>query len=258
MNRDAERAGPASPRRLDPRHWAAIYDLPDVDGEVFRRGSELAGSACLTRARRSEHWADVGCGTGHLTARLAAAGIEATGIDSDPRMVAVARARFGRGDRARTPRFEHADAAELPFEDGALDGLIAASLIGCLDQPAALLGESHRVLRPGGRAIITFTNRRSPLIVINWALRRLGGRGGRSSRYLLPVRMYSRREARTALERIGFEVEETRAYNFFVAAGGRMLPPPAAARSLERACGNRMLGSLLGRNLLIVARKPPS
>lgn len=258
MNRDAERATPVPARRLDPRHWAAIYDFPDVDGEVFRRGSELAGSACLTRARQGEHWADLGCGTGHLTARLAAGGIEATGIDSDPRMVALAQGRFGRGDQARTPRFVHADAAELPFENGALDGVIAASLIGCLDQPDSLLSESHRVLRPGGRAIISFTNRRSALLALNGVLRRLGGKGGRSSRYLLPVRMYSRREARTALEQTGFEVEETRVYNFFVAAGGRMLPPPPVARLLERVCGNSGLGSVLGRNLLIVARKPSS
>jgi ubiquinone/menaquinone biosynthesis C-methylase UbiE len=255
VSRRAEAAAPAPSRRLDPRDWAAVYDSRDVAGEVFRRGSELAITACLNRGGPRERWADIGCGTGHLTARLATAGMEVTGIDADPLMLEFAQARFGGGDETgTTPRFVRADAIELPFDDGALDGIVAASLIGCLDQPAGLLTESSRVLRRGGRVIITFTNRHSAFIAINWWLRRLSGKAALPP-YLLPVRLYSRREARSALEHAGFEVEELRVYNFFVVAGSRMLPPPALARSLERACGNR-LGGLVGRNFLIVARKP--
>src|SRR3712207_7745822 len=61
----------------------------------------LAIRACLEHAMPGERWADLGCGTGDVAARLARAGLDVTGVDRDKAMVAFARGRFA-GDRKST------------------------------------------------------------------------------------------------------------------------------------------------------------
>ena len=107
-----------------------MYEEPRGPGLVFRRGADLAFEAVLARGGR---WADVGCGTGHLAARLATAGIQIVGVDADPAMVAAARGRFPELTLAV------ATAESLPFGDGELDGVVATSLAGCLADPAPFL-----------------------------------------------------------------------------------------------------------------------
>jgi SAM-dependent methyltransferase len=46
----------------------------------------------------------------------------------------------------------------LPFEDGSLDRVVSMNVIEALADPAAFLIECHRVLRPGGRAVIGHTD----------------------------------------------------------------------------------------------------
>ena len=70
---------------------------------------ELALVAELAESRAGERALDVGCGTVIYTAWLLACGLEATGIDRDPAMLAGAERR---GAGARLPR---ADVAALPL-----------------------------------------------------------------------------------------------------------------------------------------------
>ncbi len=59
---------------------------------------------------------DAGCGTGHYCGRLAQDGFEALGIDLDPKMIAVAAARY---PKARFLRLDMRDIGSLPGEFGA-------------------------------------------------------------------------------------------------------------------------------------------
>ncbi len=92
---------------------------------------------------------DVGCGPGHLLARLAARGRPATGVDVDPGMVARARARLGDGADVHV-----GDAAALPVPDAAFDLVVSTLAMHHWPDPAAGLAEIARVLRPDGRAIV--------------------------------------------------------------------------------------------------------
>lgn len=62
---------------------------------------------------------DVCCGTGDQVAYYARAGLKASGIDSDARMIAIARRR--RIKTEHEPVFCRADAGHLPFKDGTFD-----------------------------------------------------------------------------------------------------------------------------------------
>jgi SAM-dependent methyltransferase len=82
---------------------------------------------------------DIGCGTGWLAESFASY----TGLDASED--AVARAR----ERGRN--VIHGDVSlRLPFADGEFDGVVMKDLLEHVLDPVALVGEAHRVLRPGG------------------------------------------------------------------------------------------------------------
>lgn len=94
----------------------------------------------------------MGCGPGHVARHLRDRGVDASGLDLSPAMVAEARRR----NPAMT--FVEGDLRALPFADGALAGVVAFySLIhvergGLTDA----LRELARVLRPGGQLFAAF------------------------------------------------------------------------------------------------------
>jgi len=94
---------------------------------------------------------EVGCGTGILTAALAAAlpAAQITAIDLDERLLAVARARC---PEARI-RFERQDAAALPYATRAFDLAICRYVLMHQEAPLAVVGEMHRVVDLGGYAV---------------------------------------------------------------------------------------------------------
>ena len=99
---------------------------------------------------------DVGCGPGHLTRRLVALGFDVTGIDLDPAMIERATARGG-------GRYLAADAASLPFEDGAFDLAVSTLSMHHWTDAHAGLAEIGRVVRPEGRVLVWDLRRGAPL-----------------------------------------------------------------------------------------------
>jgi SAM-dependent methyltransferase len=81
---------------------ARLYD--DKHAFVWKHGASLVE---LLEPKPGERIVDLGCGTGHLTAQLAAAGAEVIGIDQDPAMIDKARQCYPE------LRFEIADAREF-------------------------------------------------------------------------------------------------------------------------------------------------
>jgi SAM-dependent methyltransferase len=100
---------------------------------------------------------EVGCGPGHLSIRLARQhGLEVTGLDLDPAMIARARANTHRpetGDQRR-PEFLVGDVAALAFPDRSFDLVVSTLSMHHWADPAAALAEIGRVLRPDARALI--------------------------------------------------------------------------------------------------------
>jgi SAM-dependent methyltransferase len=100
---------------------------------------------------------EVGCGPGRLSIRLARHhGLEVTGLDLDPAMIARARANADRPDTGdqRRPEFLVGDVAALAFPDRSFDLVVSTLSMHHWADPAAGLAEIGRVLRPGARALI--------------------------------------------------------------------------------------------------------
>jgi SAM-dependent methyltransferase len=97
---------------------------------------------------------DGGMGPGRLCAALAQLGWTVSGIDISERMVALAVARV---PEARD-RMHRGDLAALPFPDAGFDAAVATGVVEYLDDPADGISELVRVLRPGGRAVVSIPN----------------------------------------------------------------------------------------------------
>jgi SAM-dependent methyltransferase len=102
---------------------------------------------------------DLGCGTGELTAAIAAAGLRATGCDISARMLSLATAARGAAGWVQLdPAWQ-----VLPFRPEAFDAVVASSVLEYVDQPSAVLRECRRVLRPGGIMVCTVPDVRHPV-----------------------------------------------------------------------------------------------
>lgn len=99
--------------------------------------------------------ADIGAGTGFVAAGLAPLVARVYAVDASPAMLDVSRQNL-----AAYKNVEHrlADGAALPFEDGALDAVFANMYLHHCPDPQAAIVEMVRVLKPGGRIVITDMN----------------------------------------------------------------------------------------------------
>lgn len=102
---------------------------------------------------------DVGCGLGNDLARFAAAGARVTGIDLAPRAVQLARRNFAQ--RGLDGEFAVMDGECLQLPDASFDVVYCHTVLHFTPDPAAMVREIHRVLRPDGLAILMTVNRRS-------------------------------------------------------------------------------------------------
>jgi SAM-dependent methyltransferase len=94
---------------------------------------------------------DAGCGSGPLAAALRERGALVSGLDVSAGMVALARERLGEQTDLRV-----ADLGErLPYDDDAFDVVVCSLALHYLQDWSAPLTELRRVLRPGGRLVVS-------------------------------------------------------------------------------------------------------
>lgn len=149
---------------------AADWDLTQ-DARERERGSAMVrslgiapGSAVL----------DVGCGTGVLLPHLLEAvgpGGSVCALDIAEEMLRVARRKLTRPNL----QYLHADIAETPFLEESFDLVVCHNCFPHIWDKERAVREMFRVLRPGGRVVVSHTENRES---INARHRRLGGAVG--------------------------------------------------------------------------------
>jgi len=100
--------------------------------------------------RQVARLAEVGCGGGSLTARLAPIANDVLAIDLSPAMLEVARARCARWDHVS---FRQGDANTWEPEPGSLDAIVSVATLHHLDA-AIVLPRWAAALRPGGTLLV--------------------------------------------------------------------------------------------------------
>ena len=127
---------------VEARRYALEPDIPEIVG--------------------FERWADrdvleAGCGIGTDGVRFVRAGARYTGIDFSTTALELARSR----PELQDARLVQGSIVELPFSDDSFDLVYSNGVVHHLPQTSQAIAEFHRVLRPGGSAIVMVYHRAS-------------------------------------------------------------------------------------------------
>ncbi len=125
--------------------WNAnLYDSKHAF--VFAFGQGLVD---LLQPQSEEYILDIGCGTGHLTAKIAESGASVIGIDSSPTMIAKAQATYP----ALT--FEVADARHFAFTKP-FDAVFSNAVLHWIQDAETVVIQIAKSLKLGGRLVVEF------------------------------------------------------------------------------------------------------
>ena len=102
---------------------------------------------------------EAGCGIATDGMQFVRAGARYTGMDFSPSALSLAQHRFGMA--GKDVRLEQGSIAELPFPDESFDLVYSNGVIHHLPETQRVVDEFHRVLRPGGTAIVMVYHRDS-------------------------------------------------------------------------------------------------
>lgn len=188
---------------------------------------------------------DLGCGDGTLSRSVAAKGFQTVGIDQSDKMLSLARRRAGEAGVGQWGTYLHAS-LPLPVEletcyKGKAGLIMCSSVLEYVMDYEKVLAQFFRLLKPGGRLILSVPNRSSVYRVMQ-----------RICRFLLPLRssylrhqrhQFNASELEVLLEHLGYRISRR---TFFA------LP---LQRVSEKAFG-RYRGQLLATMVLVVAEKP--
>jgi 2-polyprenyl-3-methyl-5-hydroxy-6-metoxy-1,4-benzoquinol methylase len=108
---------------------------------------------------------DVGVGVGNDLSRFARAGGIVTGVDLSKKSIELATANFR--FRKLEGDFYKMNAESLQFPDNYFDAVFCHTVLHFTPNPDAMIREIHRVLKPGGEAILMTINRRSWMLFLH-------------------------------------------------------------------------------------------
>src|SRR5579863_2837338 len=180
---------------------AKLYD--DKHSFVWEKGK---GVVELLAPKPGERILDLGCGTGHLTAEIAATGASVIGIDRSPEMISQARRQFPNLE------FEVADARRLDFERQ-FDAVFSNAVLHWIVEPELVVRSVARALVPAGRFVAEFGGKQNVsrlLDAVNRAYAKFGIESALADNtwYYPSVAEYS-----SLLEREGLEVRDAKLFD---------------------------------------------
>ncbi len=143
---------------VEAHRYAKEWHIPSAAGF-----NEAAGKKVL----------EIGCGLGTDGAQFARCGADYTGVDLTDAAVALARKRFELFDLPGV--FLTADAEQLDFPDNSFDIVYSHGVLHHTPDIDAAIQEIHRILRPGGKAIVMLYHRDSYNYKINISVLRRAG-----------------------------------------------------------------------------------
>jgi SAM-dependent methyltransferase len=152
--------------------YDAHYSQLTADAQVAVRrrtyDEDLGQSGWLTAAQALEFFRllglgpgqralEVACGSGGVTCRMAReTGAACVGVDINPHGIEAAQARASEQNLSSDATFRMVDAGQpLPFPDQSFDTIFCNDSINHIPGRLQVFRDWHRVLRPGGRALVT-------------------------------------------------------------------------------------------------------
>ena len=107
------------------------------------------------RLQPDDELLDVGCGSARLLADHASHVRYVAGLDASEIQVRMARRRLAGRIAAESAEVVLGDAGRLPWEDGRFSVVTSLNTLKFVPDPVRALEEMRRVLRPGGRVVVS-------------------------------------------------------------------------------------------------------
>jgi ubiquinone/menaquinone biosynthesis C-methylase UbiE len=142
------------------RPWMNPYKFPWIMERIEREAGPLAG----------KHLLEIGCGMGFDSVEFLKRGVRVTAIDLTESAVRIARQHFEVAG-LRPESDQVGNALDLPFPDATFDAVWSNGVLHATGDTARAIAEVRRVLKPGGRAMISHFYRRPSWM---WVVHRLG------------------------------------------------------------------------------------
>jgi len=137
------------------RLWSETYDQPlrlfPIEEPVMHRLLDTLPPSLVL---------DAACGTGRYSVHLSHRGHQVIGVDQSPAMLAKTREKLPSGD------FREGNLTTLPLDGGSVDAVVCALSLAHLNNIEVAVSEFARVVRPGGRVIISDVH--PFLILLGW------------------------------------------------------------------------------------------
>lgn len=240
-------------RALQLDELAVTYEHPEPYKRFFYAARFDAVLGALD-ARSGEEILEIGCGSGAYTRALVEAGAVVTATEFAPGPLAQAQRNLGPLAGRCDLRVE--DAQQLTLQGESFDRVLLSEVIEHVSEPERAITEAERVLRPGGRLVVSTPSRYSPLNLAYDVKRRV-----RRYPFNEHLHEFTPGSFRGLVER-HLEVESLRFANF-------VLPYPAdelylklgspglrVLRGVERGLARLPVLNQLGWTMVISARKP--
>ena len=180
---------------------STLYD--ESFGIITRFG---AGVVELLAPRTGERIVDLGCGTGGLTAQIAAAGAEVIGIDASEAMIVRARELYPQ------LRFEVARGQDFAVEEP-VDAVFSSAALHWMSPPEEVAARVERALKPGGRFVAEMGGKGNIATISGAIYQALSEEGIPREHIRNPWYFPSIGEYGSLLERSGFEVRSMQLFD---------------------------------------------
>ena len=159
-------ARPSQQREIDAcfgeaaTYWRDVYVEEGLQGLVYRqRMQTVLGWIDALSLPPGTTVLEVGCGAGHTAVELARRGFDVECTDSSREMVSLTSERIADAGLSDAMTASVADVHALPHPAESFALVVAVGVLPWLHSPERGIEELARVLRPGGRAIVTADNR---------------------------------------------------------------------------------------------------
>jgi ubiquinone/menaquinone biosynthesis C-methylase UbiE len=126
------------------RPWMNPFKFPWIMERIEREAEIL----------KDQHLLEIGCGLGFDSLEFLKRGVHVTATDLTPAAVELTQRHF-EIEAVRAVNVRTANALDLPFSENSFDAVWANGVLHATGNTPLAIGEVKRVLKPGGRAIIS-------------------------------------------------------------------------------------------------------
>ncbi|WP_207732237.1 class I SAM-dependent methyltransferase [Heliobacterium chlorum] len=135
---------------MSKEYFDRVADKWDDMRQEFFSDKIREKAYCIANLVKGTLAADIGAGTGYVTEGLTEKGVKVIAVDQSEEMLRQLKSRFGEKVDCRV-----GDASALPIENNVVDYVFANMFLHHVDSPSESITEMVRILKPGGKLIIT-------------------------------------------------------------------------------------------------------